>query len=236
MVRLMTLSAAAALAIAASANAADTGYRDSYAAAWTGFYLGINGGYAWDAIGPHGGVEDNGGFGGGQIGYNWQTAIGSSTYLVLGAETDFQGTGIDHTGNGTIRFFNGRIDSDVHTRSIDYFGTVRGRLGFSIGPTLLYATGGLAYGNENNILTDTGSLTPIGPYPLGSNVYRANGIQTGYAAGGGLESKIAPAWSFKVEYQHLELDADRPVNNFGGFIVTRNTELDTVRGGLNYHF
>ncbi len=103
---------------------------------------------------------------------------------------------------------------------------MRGRLGISVGRSLLYATGGLAYGNEKNIFRDL----------FTGNVYQANGIQTGYTAGGGLESKIAQGWSFKVEYQRIELDADRPVGSLGGFITTKNTELDTVRAGLNYHF
>jgi outer membrane immunogenic protein len=226
MVRLLTLGTVAGLTIAASANAADMGYKDSYAGSWTGFYIGVNGGYAWDAISPHGGVEDNGGFGGGQTGFNWQTAIGMGSYLVLGAEADFQGTGIDHTGNGSLSFLHGLvIDRDLHTRSIDYFGTVRGRVGFACGPALLYGTGGLAYGNEKNIFKDL----------VTNNVFQANGIQTGFAAGGGFEYKLRAGWSFKTEYQHVELDADRPVGN-AGFVTTRKTELDTVRGGLNYHF
>jgi outer membrane immunogenic protein len=241
MVRSITLGVAAGLALAASANAADIGNRDSYGPAWTGFYIGVNGGYASDAINGHGGVQDDGGFGGGQIGYNWQRAFGFTPRLVLGIEADFQGTGIDHTGNGSLFFSNGRIDSDLHTRSIDYFGTVRGRLGYAAGPALFYVTGGLAYGNEKNIITDLGpNTTAIGVFPIGAsgagNVYRANGVQTGYTIGGGLEYKIAPVWSLKVEYQYIDLDADRPVGNLGGFVVTKDTELNTVRVGINYHF
>jgi outer membrane immunogenic protein len=236
----MILGAAWGLAITASANAADIGYKDSYAPAWTGFYAGVNGGYAWDAIKPHGGVEDNGGFGGGQIGYNWQGAFGLSPPLVLGIEADFQGTGIDHTGNGTLTPLNGGSPhSDLHTKSIDYFGTLRGRLGYAAGPALFFVTGGFAYGNEKNVFTDLGTnFTTIGSYTpgAGGNVYRANGIQTGYAAGGGVEYKFAPDWSLKVEYQRIQLDADRPVNSVGGYVITKDTELDTVRGGINYHF
>ena len=72
---------------------------------WTGFYLGLNGGYSWGkssrelnfvtatgaTIIPPGGVvttggtDLEGGLFGGQIGYNWQTAN-----WVLGFETDIQ--------------------------------------------------------------------------------------------------------------------------------------------------
>ncbi len=65
---------------------------------WTGFYVGINGGYGWSVdgdqflggnvgFGSHG-RDPKGGFGGGQIGYNWQAPGG---HLVLGVETDLQG-------------------------------------------------------------------------------------------------------------------------------------------------
>jgi outer membrane immunogenic protein len=226
MFRSVTLGAAASLALAASANAADLGYKDSYAPVWTGFYIGANGGYASDARGRHGGIEDNGGFGGGQIGYNWQGALGVSRNLVLGIEADFQGTGIDHTADSTLLFGGGRIDPVLHTRSFDYFGTLRGRLGYAAGPVLFYGTAGLAYGNEKNVFDDF----------VTGNVYRANSTQIGYAAGGGVEYKIDPAWSLKVEYQYVELNSDQPVGTLGGFVRTRDTELDTVRGGINYHF
>src|SRR5262249_51798141 len=93
-----TLTSVAALA---SANAADMyrapepfaggGYKDGpLVQSWTGFYVGVNGGYGWNAAnttlsfkgvdGPgdapdvHGNksLDPEGGFGGGQIGYNWQ--------------------------------------------------------------------------------------------------------------------------------------------------------------------
>ena len=99
-------SACCMLAIAvagSSALAADVyrvpegagGYKDgpAYVAGWSGFYAGVNGGYAFDARDRHAGILDEGGFGGGQIGYNWQGIL--HPRLVLGIEADIQGTGID---------------------------------------------------------------------------------------------------------------------------------------------
>ena len=72
---------------------------------WTGFYIGVNGGYSWGrssrdlnffnplngvviASGTGGGRDLDGGVFGGQVGYNWQTAN-----WVFGIETDAQWTG-----------------------------------------------------------------------------------------------------------------------------------------------
>src|ERR1700755_1337304 len=145
---LLGFTLASAVAIA-SANAADM-YRDEQSGSskdypsipfgsWAGFYAGINGGYAWNQINEHGQIggdpgELNGGFGGGQIGYNWQR-----NHVVLGIEADLQGAGIPH------RFLHPFPAPSVDTRQdIHFFGTVRGRLGYSIGQTLIYGTAGFA--------------------------------------------------------------------------------------------
>ncbi len=93
-----------ALLAAAQADAADMyraqgGYRDGPAyigTNWSGFYAGVNGGYGWannnQLVDPgwFDGISPSGGFGGGQLGYNWQ----GLSHFVLGFETDIQGSGI----------------------------------------------------------------------------------------------------------------------------------------------
>src|SRR5258706_13123413 len=107
----LTLISALALG-AFSANAADMyraapagGYKDEpvyVANTWTGFYVGVNGGYGWTPSDSTFGTDfsPSGGFGGGQIGYNWQGAFGLGSHLVLGVEADIQGAGI----SGNIEF------------------------------------------------------------------------------------------------------------------------------------
>ena len=229
----VALTSALSLAVS-TAHAGDfypgLGYKDGpYVpiAAWTGFYAGLNGGYAFDAWSSHGGVLDNGGFGGGQIGYNWQGAFGLSRMLVLGAEADFQGTDIDNTGHGTLTYpATHTVDADLHKRSIEDFGTIRGRAGYAWERTLFFVTGGFAYGAERNNIDNL----------VTGNVYKSDSMQTGYVLGGGFEYKIAPAWSLKAEYQYIDLAADRPVGSLGGSVTTRDTELNTFRGGVNFHF
>jgi outer membrane immunogenic protein len=58
--------------------------------------------------------------------------------------------------------------------------------------------------------------------------------QTGYATGGGLEYAFLPARSFKAEYQYVDLGHDNATGP-AGYVRTRDQELNTVRGGINYH-
>jgi outer membrane immunogenic protein len=185
---------------------------------WTGFYAGLNGGYSFDEQQRHTKMLDEGGFGGGQIGYNWQGFL--SPNIVLGLESDFEGAAIDHSASVTVGGVTG-----THKRAINEFGTVRGRVGYAAGPMLLFATGGFAYGNKTNEI----SLT-------NGNLYKEDGWETGYVAGGGVEYKFSPSWSGKVEYQFINLDQKDATDQAGASLNTVDTQLSTVRAGLNYHF
>ena len=86
---------------------------------WSGFYMGANGGYGWrdtsdqfayaacsgDVCSPaypaYGGIGADGGFGGGQIGYNLQSIFGTP-WLVAGIEADIQGSGVQGSGNDQL--------------------------------------------------------------------------------------------------------------------------------------
>jgi outer membrane immunogenic protein len=227
------LTMASAFAMAVSANAADMyrapeagGYKDgpAYVAGWSGFYIGVNGGYAFDARDRHGGILDEGGFGGGQIGYNWQGVL--HPHLVLGIEADIQGAGIDNKGVATL-LPSGNLAN--HEINIDYFGTVRGRIGYAAGPVLIYGTGGFAYGSVFNQFR----------VQANGNVFTADSVRTGFVAGGGVEYKISPAWSVKAEYQYLDFEHQDAVLTSGhatGNVKTDDQQLNTLRLGVNYHF
>lgn len=127
---------------------------------WTGWYAGVNGGWAFEgnttgrlvsadplfnavlAVGgtpTFFGVKHEGGFGGGQVGYNWQMA----NWLV-GVEADIQGADIGRTSTLAFPGTTAGIAPSVSTARdyIAWFGTLRGRVGLPVGPALLYATGG----------------------------------------------------------------------------------------------
>jgi outer membrane immunogenic protein len=207
----------------------------------------------------------NGGFaGGGQIGYNYQFYHS----FVAGIEADIQGfasSGGARTQTGVTPFTwpvgAGIADSYVSgasaSRSIDYIGTVRGRLGWLATPTLLvYGTGGLAYGGVNVRTSYFGQETLIGAAGLSSVLVGASFSDTrvGWAAGGGVEWMFLPNWSAKVEYLHFDLGSVTsntgivqvvaPGNGalsgvpIGGAIAQSTTHFNgnIVRAGLNYHF
>ncbi len=243
MLRHFVLASASVIALTAAANAADMyrapeasgGYKDgpAYVAVnWSGFYAGVNGGYAWsqnshqlaDAPYSLGGSSPSGGFGGGQMGYNWQGVWHPN--LVLGLEADIQGAGVsdkqfDTAGN---RYFT--------NSSLDWFGTLRGRIGYGFDRALIYGTGGFAYGGVHNHV-DYSSNFP-------GDIFNKSTTATGYVVGGGVEYKINPAWSVKAEYQYINLGKNDPVRATYGSFASAGTKLEddafhTVRFGLNYH-
>jgi outer membrane immunogenic protein len=211
-----------ASAVALPAGAADFGgYKGApppyvVVPLWNGFYAGVNGGGGESA--NNGFLSPSGGFGGGQIGYNWQGIWYPN--LVLGIEADIQGSGISDSGT----FGNINVEN-----SLNWFGTVRGRVGYGVGPTLFYFTGGFAFGEVESKERFLGGGNAFGV------PFDATETQTGYVLGGGVEYKFNPAWSVKGEYQFISLDANDAVGPLG-FTGGDRSEVNTFRIGVNYHF
>jgi outer membrane immunogenic protein len=184
--RILSLLAATALSTAAvsSVSAADLPVRAAppplVAAVpvftWTGFYVGGNLGWGWrdddnEAVvltGPGipagivGGTlnfengNDGNFLGGGQIGYNYQ--IGS---FVVGVEADIQGIATDDNEAVFIPgpgFAGGTFVPGEFEDAADWFGTVRLRAGVAFDRFLVYATGGLAYTEDNTGWTVGGGV------------------------------------------------------------------------------
>ena len=106
-------------------------------------------------------VNTDGGIVGGQVGYNFQI----SNKLVAGIEADIQMMpGSDRASANTVTtgpFSNISTDLSV-TKAIDYLGTLRGRLGYLVAPTVLvYGTGGFAYGGVKSSTTISQAYTPV---------------------------------------------------------------------------
>ena len=190
---------------------------------WTGFYAGINGGYAWGQsswsdplVGADSGkFNTSGGLVGGQLGYNWQTGP-----VVLGIETDGDWMGIKGSTHGTGGVCAADGGGQCQTQQ-SWLGTTRARIGYAFDRWLPYITGGVAYGNIQAV-QPTGTST-------GTNV--------GWAAGAGLEYAIDHNWSAKLEYLHVDLGTATFMGAASGTsTLTVPVTNELVRVGVNYHW
>jgi outer membrane immunogenic protein len=243
---------------------------------WTGWYAGVNAGASFGrvktdfnvdpittSLGTIPGFTQSGttypsGFiGGGQIGYNWQF----SPIWVVGLEADIQGAlekDIANLSNSVdlTNFPFGGTGTAVtnYTTKIDWFGTVRGRVGYvwGDGDVLTYVTGGFAYGKVEFDATSTvsGTAGTIGPpfsVPFSTtHVIAQSHVNVGWTVGFGTEGRLAgmPGWTWKVESLYMDLDdgaePDAPTNltNARGGLITGHTHFTDgiLRGGLNLKF
>jgi len=203
---------------------------------------------------------NNGGFiGGGQVGYNYQFGAGGWNAWVVGLEADIQGvaasTSTSNLATGApFTPFYGIVGTAQVTKSLDYIGTVRGRIGWLGTPTLLlYGTGGLAYGGVNSSTSMVQGITPL-LATVTPNAWGGAGsysdTRVGWTVGGGLEWMFMPNWSAKVEYLYYDLGSA----TYGGGLTSTfiaatgapiflNATATSVRynghilhAGLNYHF
>jgi len=188
---------------------------------WTGFYIGLNGGYGWsrfDGTGTFGpdSVTAKGWLGGATVGYNYQMG-----QFVLGVEGDFDWANVKHDEP----LFAGTI-----TLKNDYFITAAARLGYAFDRTLLYGKVGAAWTRDKYDGNDGAGGTVTGS----SN-------RTGWMLGAGLEYAIWNNLSAKLEYDYLTFGSVTPnLTTAGGLAVvgTASVSLKThiVKAGLNWRF
>jgi outer membrane immunogenic protein len=178
---------------------------------WTGFYLGAAIGGTW------GDTSITGDFGSGTIGTNgWNAAILAGynwqvDRLVLGVEADL--------GTGS---FGGSASNGIDRYGIDFnaFGSLRGRLGFLLTPSLMaYATAGYAWAHTD-VSRDT----------VASSSHFLNGYQLGF----GSELMMTPKSTLRLEYLYTDL-GDRTLAH-GAQVNTFDTTSHTVRAGLTFRF
>jgi len=144
----------------------------SYGYNWTGFYIGGHLGGAWTSVDRAGintttGAIDNTAsdsassfIGGGQIGYNWMFAPN----WVVGIEADISAAKLAPSDTSTNT--GGGVPPRIvgHEEKADWFGTVRGRLGYAWSNWLLYGTGGVAWEHLTATRTQLSGIT-VGATP-----------------------------------------------------------------------
>jgi outer membrane immunogenic protein len=223
------LGAAALIAFAAPAFAADLPPRP-YAKApaytapevvynWTGFYIGGNVGGAF--AGNNGLNGSDGRFMGGvQGGFDYQFAPN----WVVGAEAQYDW--LTHNNNNGAQFTGGT----VVTANTNQLGSATGRLGYTWGPALLYAKGGFAWRDSNNIGVVNAAGVAV-PFATSGN------RKDGYTVGAGLEYMFAPNWSAKAEYQYYNFGNTTFTAGPGDILGARfRDDEHTVKVGVNYRF
>ena len=245
---------------------------------WTGLYGGVNIGYgfgngdrdygtgstgfpqflgipAWTISNDMSGV-----LGGGQVGYNHQF----NSWLVVGIEADAQATDVHSQGVGIGPAAGGAQGGladfayATQNKSVDWFGTLRGRVGvtFPTWPTLMiYGTGGFAYGGVVHSVNASDLVPSAGAMIIGTGG-NYDSTRTGWTAGGGVEwfpltsSPLFKDFSVKLEYLYTDLGSTTVFGGFAGQIVppgappavgwgysqTSQTRWHSIRLGVNWHF
>ena len=214
-------------------------YAAAPAANWAGLYGGLNAGGATalnrSSLAGPGALErfnlsPDGLMGGVQVGYNLQSAN-----WVYGLEADFQGS----TQQDDRVCVAGCSPAGIaaYNQKMQWLGTVRGRVGYSVGDSLFYATGGLAYGNVKTRIQANDGVGGFADVTFDKT-------RTGYAVGGGVESPFdlfglfGRNWTSKTEYLFVDLGRTTDTIALGGvdFTTTSKVQEHIFRTGLNYHF
>ena len=217
---------------------------------WTGAYVGGHVGYAggssdWSA-------RDNGGadpilsgsldffkgfsfskgtgsyFAGFQAGYNYMLP----SNWVLGVEGDVS---FPNTLQATRQFSSAALGEASYGEKVEYFGSVRGRIGYAIRNWLFYGTAGFAWSYDQFTRAQTAG-TPIGGTAAAGTSESARQWRTGWAAGAGVEVALAPNWSTKLEYLFADLGRNSVSFPAGAQRFTSDLSLNEVRLGVNYSF
>jgi outer membrane immunogenic protein len=205
---------------------------------WSGFYIGVNGGWGnshncWNfdpAFVTPGGVivtgdgcrDRSGGLFGGQVGYRWQ-----SGQFVFGLEA--QGDWAD-LSSSRVSLLDPTLSTSTKTDAIGLF---TGQIGWAWNAALLYVKGGAAVTNNTFTIFDT--LTGIG-------LASASATRWGGALGIGFEYGFAPNWSIGAEYDHLWMGTannsfsivDPRVAGILNNRISQDVDMFTLR--INYRF
>lgn len=220
----IVLASAFLAAVSGGASAADALAPAPSVYEWSGFYAGAQLGYGWghvdshDAFIPNGfsdwadSWKSDGVLGGIHLGYN--QAFNS---IVLGVEGDIEASGV----SGSV---DSRFAGTIKTK-IDVQGSLRARLGYAMGPTLLYATGGLAVAHFRT------------SYDEGPTTDSSSNTKAGWTLGAGVEYAFTQNWTTRVEYRYTDFGkfTDNPATD-SSFLYPTHVKTHAVRVGVSYKF
>ncbi len=215
---------------------------------WTGIYIGVHGGAAWqstptwnftDPTGVLGnqsitGNSNLGAVGGLQAGYNWQVL----PVWVLGVEGDISWTSLQAQTTSTLTTRAGALvpgSSVQMSQNERWLASVRGKVGFTgwWNNTMLYATGGIAWANAE--YTGTANLGPLAAglaAPLSNTSVTTT--NTGWVAGGGAEWQATTNILLRAEYLYYRINGGQ--NNSANFVPAAGGAFAGAAAPLGYSF
>lgn len=247
------------LALAATAAPA---YADAPPMTWTGFYVGIHGGFVdtnpeWHGHNIYQTVVDGGEGsltlmphtdtiaakpshsefgGGGRLGYNFQAGS-----VVFGLEAD--ATLFSYTGSVTSTSPLATYTLTSHASNLE---TLRARAGFAFGNALIFGTGGLAWSNLHHTLMATDHSQVIvdggeGGHTIGAataNLADAAKNHSGWTAGGGGELRVSPNLAISLTLLHVDFQRKDLFANSGPSSIGAQVHTTMFEGmlGVNYRF
>ena len=170
---------------------------------------------------------------GGHAGYNWQQG-----QAVYGFETDLQALHLNSVMTDNLMFAPPTAvppPSFAETAgTINWYGTLRGRIGWAQGPWLLYGTGGLAYG-------EVGLSSAFGTFGVATHL-QLRDDKVGWVAGVGAEYLVRPDLSIGLSYQYVDLGtlSGASAATFAGVTVNQaastHAQFQAVMAGLSWRF
>jgi outer membrane immunogenic protein len=191
---------------------------------WGGVYVGLNGGYGFGSSQWSQGLiltnifNTDGFLLGGTIGFNYPVSA-----ILFGVEGDLDWSTLKGSV-GTCAVNGAGAAAACETKN-NVLGTVRARMGYTLDRTLIYLTGGAAFGDFQT------GLNPPATFDSATKI--------GWAAGAGIEYAFSDAWSAKAEYLYVDLGTASCTSaaNCGSAAGASATLTENlVRGGFNYRF
>jgi outer membrane immunogenic protein len=224
-------------------NSPEPSAKSSTTDLWQGFYAGINAGYGHNAgniNAPIWGVkskdEEHSFIGGIQVGANRQYGD-----IVVGIEADFNDSRLEDS-EYIYSDYKYTEDYHHHDSKVDWFSTLRGRIGYAPHQNLLlFVTGGAAMGRiESKTRFETDYTNDEMDTSWSSS---ARDTRFGGVVGAGAEYSVASRWSVKAEYLFIDLGTKTNVVN-GTYVngdaktysVKNKGQFSTFRLGVNFRF
>ncbi len=194
---------------------------------WTGFYLGVQGGYDWGSskrvpwgapntgvlVNNDGPAKMNGWEGGIHAGYDYQI-----NQIVLGVVGDVAASNLQGDDDGRGGHVNG-FDAK-------WQGSLRARAGLAFDTSLLYLTGGWAH------LAGDGTVQFVlgGPF-----VEKRSTSFDGWTIGAGFEHAFTPNLSANIEYRYT--DYGQTVETYtSGYDLGFKPQINSILLGISYRF